>query len=67
MSTRTNECKFCEKQGEEVDCEYLNIVMCYECFKKQMSHYMYDKPLEDITEEEDEELVDFMSDINYKV
>tara|TARA_R110000744_G_scaffold26982_4_gene66134 strand:- start:5114 stop:5302 length:189 start_codon:yes stop_codon:yes gene_type:complete len=59
------ECKFCEDPTAK--CEYLNIVMCFECFKKQMSHYQYDKYIEDLTKEEYDNLEDFMFDIDYKV
>lgn len=61
----SNVCLFCE--CPDVDCEYLNVKMCYECFKKQMSHYLYDEPLEDISAAQEERLIDFMFDIDYKV
>ena len=57
----TQSCLQCSTDGE-ICYSYLSTPLCYECYCNQISHYLFDKYFEDLSEEEKEELYDFVFD-----
>ena len=48
---------------DDIEYIYCNTHMCWDCYKNQMSHSQFDKSWDELTEEEQDELVDFISEM----
>tara|TARA_R100000734_G_C3239664_1_gene44763 strand:+ start:92 stop:274 length:183 start_codon:yes stop_codon:yes gene_type:complete len=54
-------CSVCSN-GCQYDHTYLGHYLCYDCYKNQIGHYLYDKYPEDLSEEEEEEVMEWVED-----
>ena len=57
------ECYNCDNQ--DACYSYLDTPMCYACYCNQIAHYLYDKYFENLTEEEEDGVYDWVFDNLY--